>query len=738
VKETFVDVALKLPVDREFRYRVPPELAGRIALGSRVRVPFRNRSTTGFCVGFADRSDLPKVRDVLDVLDETPLLSDVLLGLARWMARRYLCSLGEALTAVLPPSVRGHRSSRTERWIEAASPPSRLEEACDRLRSSRPAQAEILRLLLDEPLGCEATELRRRVGCSPSPLRTLESAGLVRTVERPRSSRPLSGTAYREESPVPVLDRNQEAALAPIVATIRGGESRVFLLHGVTGSGKTEVYLRAIGEVVRRGRQAIVLVPEISLTPQTVARFQARLERIAVLHSHLTDAERLDQWRRIREGEADVVIGARSAVFAPTPDLGILVLDEEHETSFKQQSAPRYHARDTAVARARLQGIPVILGSATPSLESFRRAQDGEYTLLRLPNRVDGRPLPPVEIYDMTGERWIGGKPPLLGRRLRHLVQAAIERGEQVLLYLNRRGHSTYLTCHRCGHVVKCARCDITLTFHRGRQRAVCHYCSFETEPPVRCPACEGPGIRYLGAGTEKIEEEVQRLFPGCAVARLDSDTARQRGSIESTMERFRSGEIQILVGTQMIAKGLDFPNVTVVGIVSADISLHLPDFRSAERTFQQVAQVAGRTGRGSKGGLVVVQTTQPDHPAIRHSSRHDFEGFARHELPFRESLGYPPFRRLLRVLASGRQEERVRRIAGDVAAELRGVVPPDRLLGPCPAPIPFVDRRYRYHLLVKGGDDAPFERLQATIRGVAERLRDVSVVVDVDPVDTL
>jgi len=739
MQDTYVEVALKLPVDREFRYRVPPSIAPKIALGSRVRVPFRNRQATGFCVGFTTRPDVPGVRDVIEVLDESPLLPDVLLELARWIARRYLCSLGEALAAVLPPAVRGRRAPRTVRWIEPAVASDALEEARVRLDRSRPAQARILELLRDLPHGCEAGEIRRRLDCTDSPLRTLARAGLVRVVSRPvePDARPTRAV-FGEETRTPILVPDQEAALAPVLAAIADGGFRVFLLHGVTGSGKTEIYLRAIDAVVRRGGQAIVLVPEISLTPQTVARFRGRFDRVAVLHSHLTDAERVQQWVRIREGRADVVIGARSAIFAPTPALGVVVIDEEHETSFKQQNAPRYHARDAAIERARLQGIPVLLGSATPSLESFARAVGGAYTLLRLPKRIDDRPLPRVEIVEPATEPRVEGRIRLIGTRLRRAIEDALAREEQVILYLNRRGHSTTLVCPRCSQVLQCARCAISLTFHRHRRRAVCHYCSFETAPPDRCPSCGSVGIRYLGAGTEKIEEEVARTFPHTVVARLDSDTTRRRGSVEETMERFRCGEIGILVGTQMIGKGLDFPNVTVVGIVSADVSLHLPDFRAGERTFQQVAQVAGRTGRGSKGGVVIVQTASAEHPAIRLSSRHDFEGFARHELPLRRAVGYPPFSRLVRVLASGRDEPRVHRVADGIAAEIARRVPRERILGPSLAPIPYLDRKHRIHILVKMAQNEPLEGIQSALRSATERSRDVAVVVDVDPVDTM
>ena len=589
----YVDVALNLPVDREFQYRVPDGLRGQLALGARVQVPFRNRVATGFCVRFSTDVAHPRVRDVKGIVDDAPLLTDALLALARWIAERYACSLGEALSAVLPPSVRRGQKTRTTTFVRTARPAAEIEEARAGFSGAAASRALILEALLGCPEGIELAELRRRIGCSDSPVRTLERAGLVALEKRPVRRVHLAETSGRTPAPPPVtLDPTQQAALDALIPAMRAGDPRTFLLHGVTGSGKTEVYLRAIRDAVDRGRQAIVLVPEISLTPQTVARFRARFERVAVLHSHLTDAERRGYWEEIRDGNAQVVIGARSAVFAPTPALGLIVIDEEHETSFKQNSTPRYHAREVAVERGRLQRVPVVLGTATPALETYLRADRGEYGLLRMPNRIDDLPMPPVEIVDRTSEPRTHGPPGLIGRRLRNAMTQVLEQKDQILLFLNRRGHSTFLCCTRCGHVVRCERCEITLTYHRARRRASCHYCGFEIPPPTRCPACKGTSLRYLGAGTERIEEEVRDRFPNARVARMDSDTTRARGSVDETLGRFRDGQIDILVGTQMIAKGLDFPDVTLVGIVSPDITLNLPDFRASERTFQLVTQV--------------------------------------------------------------------------------------------------------------------------------------------------
>jgi primosomal protein N' (replication factor Y) len=436
------------------------------------------------------------------------------------------------------------------------------------------------------------------------------------------------------------------------------------LLHGVTGSGKTEIYLRAIEEVVRQGKEAIVLVPEISLTPQTIARFRGRCGELAVLHSHLGDAERGGHWRRIAEGQVQVVVGARSAVFAPTRKLGLIVIDEEHEGTFKQENTPRYHARDVAVMRARLENVPILLGSATPSLESWHNAQRGQYTLLKLPNRVYDRPLPKVALIDLRHESPGPGRFHALSMPLERAMRDAVRAGGQVILLLNRRGFSTHVHCPACGYVESCRHCDLALTFHRQRDVMLCHYCGYEQDPPQLCPQCGKQQIRYQGQGTEKLEEEIAAKFHGYVVRRMDSDTMRRPGSHARVLSAFRQGLIHILLGTQMIAKGLDFPNVTLVGVVNADMGLHIPDFRSAERTFQLLAQVSGRAGRGPQGGRVLVQTFNPEQPCIALAAKHDYEGFASQEMAHRQAHSYPPYQRMARLIIRGRDQA----AAGDFA----------------------------------------------------------------------
>ncbi len=490
----------------------------------------------------------------------------------------------------------------------------------------------------------------------------------------------VSGTD-RAERLIPTAE--QAAAIGRLKSAIAAGGFAPFLIHGVTGSGKTEVYLTAIEQVVALGRETIVLVPEISLTPQTIERFSQRFGKVSVLHSHLSDAERHRYWQTIASGEVQVIVGARSAVFAPARRLGLIVIDEEHESTFKQETAPRYHARDVGVKRAQLEGIPVLLGSATPSLESWHNAQLGRYSLISMPFRVSGRSMPGVEIIDLRTEKAAIG---CLSQPLREAMQVSLAAGGQVILLLNRRGFHTFALCPRCGEVVKCHACDVAMTYHKKRHILICHTCDAERPCPPACPRCRAPKLYYGGIGTERLEREIQTAFPDVASRRMDSDTMRGSGSHERVLRAFQAGEVRILLGTQMIAKGLDFPNVTLVGVVSADTALHLPDFRAAERTFQLMAQVAGRTGRGDRPGRVIVQTFSPEHPAIQLAARHDFVGFAEIELPVRKSFGVPPYGRLVRVIARGSNEASVRAYMDELADAFGAAADPSvRILGPAP-----------------------------------------------------
>jgi primosomal protein N' (replication factor Y) len=520
------------------------------------------------------------------------------------------------------------------------------------------------------------------------------------------------------------------------------------LLYGVTGSGKTELYLRAIEEVIRQGKEALVLVPEISLTPQAIQAFRGRAARVAVLHSHLGNAERGGHWRRIAGGQVQVVVGARSAVFAPARKLGLIVIDEEHETSFKQESTPRYHARDVAVMRARLEGVPIILGSATPSLESWHNAQRGQYTLLSLPNRVLDRPLPQVALIDLRHEAPYRGAFHALSPALERAMRQALTAGGQVILLLNRRGFSTHVHCPACGYVDFCRFCDLAMTYHRERAVTLCHYCGYEQEPPDLCPQCGRAAVRYQGLGTEKLQAEIEDKFAGFVARRMDSDTMKRPGSHARVLAAFRRGEIHILLGTQMIAKGLDFPNVTLVGVVNADVALHLPDFRSAERTFQLLSQVAGRAGRGPRGGKVLVQTFNPEQPCVALAARHDYEAFVAGELAHRRGHNYPPYQRLARLIVRSRDKDEAgafaERLAGGFRAALPRLATPAgtpveiRLLGPAEAPVFRLKGYYRFHFQIQSPNSAALHQLLRAVLPAVRPPAGVELTVDVDPLNML
>ncbi len=739
------EVALNLAVRKTFDYLIPGPLRGQVVVGGRVRVPLRGRKAVlGYCVGLKASSPLPEgdLREVVAALDSEPLFTPVMLELARWMAGYYHCSLGEALHAALPGAVRRRTRRRKVRFAVLKLSPEEAERRADEIFDRSPAQSKLLRALAAMDGQCVAAELKKSTGTSESSLKALARRDLLGLEKRDAEPRePLGQVSARLEEP-PRLTDEQQRAYEAITARMREGRFGVVLLQGVTSSGKTEVYLQCIARAVEQGRQAVVLVPEISLTPQTVRHFSSRFRRLAVLHSRLTEAERREQWNAIRRAEADVVIGARSAIFAPAAKLALLVIDEEHENSFKQDSVPRYHARDVGIMRAKLDDALVVLGSATPSLESYYNSLTGKYERLELTRRIGGHPLPAVEVVNMRQQWGPGRRPRVISRRLEARMRASLERGEQVILFMNRRGFSPFIHCPRCGYVLKCDRCDITLNYHRRINAVACHYCGHQQRPPDRCPECALEGLRFSGTGTERIEAAVQELFPEEQAIRMDSDTTRARHAHEQKLGEFRERRAAILIGTQMIAKGLDFPNVTTVGVVNADVALHLPDFRSRERTFQLLAQVAGRTGRGPAGGRVIVQSFMAEDPSIQAAARHDYEAFAREELPHRRELGYPPFGRMVRIICRGRKARRVEGYAADLGAALRTLCREmddgSQVLGPAAAPVAQIKGRHRRHLLVKCPEARSVRRL---LEGACELLKGpsgVKVVVDVDPVSML
>jgi primosomal protein N' (replication factor Y) len=744
--DAYAEVVLNRPLDTILTYRLPPALAASVRPGARVRVPLGkgNTPTVAYCVGRLDHPpddlDPARVKDVLELLDDPPLIDASMLELTRWMAGYYACSWGQALDAVVPAGVKKAAGTALRSFLVV---PDEVRMA-SRLPDLPAKQGEVFQLLLRATGPMTIADACRLARCGMGPIAALRKLRLVRA-ERRRVGRDTVTNGPEPTEPVaqgaaPALTDEQRVVLDRLDPALSGDAFAAFLLHGVTGSGKTEVYLSAIERVVARGREAIVLVPEISLTPQTIRRFKRRFPRVAVLHSHLTDAERHRHWRAIAAGEVEVVVGARSAIFAPARRLGLIVIDEEHETTFKQETVPRYHARDIAVKRAQLLGIPVLLGSATPSLESWANAERGRYQRLTLSRRVGDRPMPDVAVVDLRHEKPDrGGASGSLSPALVDAMRRALDDGGQVMLLLNRRGYHTFILCPNCGTVCKCRSCDVALTYHQARRVALCHTCDAETRPPEACPECASTRLHYGGVGTERLERDVKSAFPDRIVRRMDSDTMRSPGSHEKVLEAFRAGQVEILLGTQMIAKGLDFPDVTLVGVVNADTALHLPDFRAAERTFQLVAQVAGRTGRGDRPGRVLVQTYNPDAPAISHAVRHDYLGFVAAELPERASRGVPPYGRLVRLIARGPDERATQSYIDGLADRLRADAGDEvRVLGPAPAPVAKIRDLFRFHLQLRAAAHNPLRHLLAAVLPACPAPHPIELAVDVDPMNLL
>lgn len=736
------EVVFNLPLERPYTYAVPDGLRDLLRPGQRVRAPLgrSNRLVTGYCVGVTagERGQRP-LKELESLLDREPLVDPSMLELTRWIGERYLCGWGQVLDSVIPAGVRNKSGTRELQYFQLSEQAIELlSGAGSGLRLSA-QQRVILESLQRAGQPQTAAELCALAGTGPAPLAALRRKGLVVPFRLRSELDQESGPVGHTEQDL-LMNAQQQRALEAILKPIRESRHETLLLHGVTGSGKTEVYIQAIREVVSYGRQAIVLVPEISLTPQTIRRFRSRFGSVAVLHSHMTDTERHRQWQTIAAGGVHVVVGARSAVFAPVPHPGLIVIDEEHEPSFKQDSTPRYHAREVARRRCEEARVPLVLGSATPTLESWLRANRREDRLVSMPQRVADRPLPPVLIVDVrTDPRVARGSS--IGRALHQAITRTLQERGQTILFLNLRGYSPVVWCRTCGTGVKCPACDITLTWHRDRQAVVCHSCGWTTDPPQVCPACQSPAVRYLGAGTQKLDEEVSGLFPQARVLRMDSDSMSKPGSHDEALERFRRGEVDILLGTQMIAKGLDFPNVTLVGVVDADTMLRQPDMRAAERTFQLIAQVAGRTGRGERSGRVLVQTTSPDDPAVRFASKHDYVGFAGHELSERRDTQAPPFSCVARVIFRGLDERRTREAAIAVADRLRaactGELQSLRVLGAAPAPIVRLRNYWRFHLQICGRTVELVRQLWQAVERSLEMPEDVEFAVDVDPINS-
>ncbi|HEX4667096.1 MAG TPA: primosomal protein N' [Chthoniobacterales bacterium] len=738
----FVRVVIDRSIRRELDYSVPETMADKAVVGSRVRVPFRDKSLLATVVATLEESSASGIKPILALLGEKPVLSPSLIDLARWMASYYCCPLETVMRSLLPQVIRKAEVGWKKQLFVSPARAANAEEI-EKLRKRAPRQAELLEAIaqLSEPIA--AADLLRQTSLENGTLRALVKRGFAELREQAVARDPHAAEQFIADTEL-AMNEEQTAALRLVETALEDPQTHPpILLHGVTGSGKTEVYLQAIRATLARGKTAIVLVPEISLTPQTVERFKNRFaaqpDRVAVLHSHLSEGERHDEWHKLHAGRAQIVIGARSAIFAPLENLGLIVVDEEHETSYKQEEAPRYHARDVAVVRAKLEKCAVVLGTATPSLESYHNATRGKYVLSTLTQRVDQCQMPLIRIVDLRQERRKEKAAAILSEKLRTAMEDRLTKKEQTILFLNRRGFSTSLLCSNCGKARECPNCSVALTFHRTNARLSCHLCGHSAAVPERCPECHQDALIYAGFGTEKVEANVSAIFPKAVVRRMDADSMSRKDAYRETLHAFRAGKIDILVGTQMIAKGLHFPNVTLVGIINADLALHLPDFRAGERTFQLLTQVAGRAGRGEEPGEVFVQTYTPFSPSIQFARHHDFAGYFEQELEFRERCDFPPFKHAVLITVRSEHEARAGFSAETLARRLGEALPGKYTLSaPAPAPLEKLQGHYRFHILLRG---AGIVRLSRLIRETLDQLpfpEDVFVAVDVDPYQLL
>jgi primosomal protein N' (replication factor Y) (superfamily II helicase) len=751
----FVEVALPLPLFQTFTYAVEEGLRNPVVVGSRVVVPLRSGKEIGIVVGVSDLSPLNrKPKAVLESPDPEPAIGPALLELCRWMADYYVVPLGVTLRTALPAALSGaenpHPTRKTQRVVRlGVDIPSLLQrdKVFARARQQRAVFEQI------EALGGKTTveQLSGQVEFSPSVLKSLEKRGYI-IIENEETERdPFSTRGGITTARLQPTAAQQQA----IDAMASAGKGEVFLLHGITGSGKTLVYIELLRRIVdERGQTAIVLVPEIALTPQTVDRFRAAFgDRIAVLHSALSEGERYDAWRALKRGDKRIVVGARSAVFAPLENLGAIIVDEEHESSYKQGETPRYHAREVAIVRAKNEGAVTVLGSATPSLESWANAAAGKYRLLTLPDRVGGGKLPDVQVIDLrklatdySGMAQGGiDYGAVIREPLHDAIVECMNRGEQSILLLNRRGYSSFVQCIDCGAVATCPHCSITLTHHRNPERLICHYCLHKEDPRPDCPRCGGRNLRQRGLGTQQVERLLSERFPAARIARMDFDTTSGKWAHTRILDRVAAGEVDILLGTQMIAKGLDFPNVTLVGVVDADTGINLPDFRASERCFQLLSQVSGRAGRGAKGGRVLIQTRLPSHHAVRFAVTHDYVSFVRDEMEGRVDPPYPPNIRLANIVFSGLVEDSTAKLAIHAGEWLRELITTRAgeevtVVGPAPCPIERIKSRWRWHVLLKSAHPGELTRVSRYFmeRFEVPNTAQLRVTLDRDPVALL
>ncbi|MFP7450289.1 primosomal protein N' [Bacillus altitudinis] len=762
IAEVIVDVTTKA-IDRPFDYRVPDRFKGLVKAGMRVVVPFGPRKIQGFVTKIKEETDVQSgnIKDIVDLFDLSPVLTDELLELSHWLTEKTLSYHITALQSMLPAAmkakyekeiqvlsaeelpqslkelfgqqesilyadippeqlkpiqkhvqkghleVRYHVSQKSGkkkvRTLQIAVTKEKLEEKQEQLKKNAVKQKALLAFLLQtNETTFLAKDLQQQTGASSQTIKALIQEGLLTESYEEIYRDPYRDREFTPSTPLDLTTEQAEAA-KPIHQAVSDEKHETFLLHGVTGSGKTEIYLQTIDHVLQKGKEAIVLVPEISLTPQMVQRFKERFgSNVAVLHSGLSTGEKYDEWRKIHRKEVKLVVGARSAVFAPFENLGMIIIDEEHESSYKQEEMPRYHAKDVAIERAGRHQCPVVLGSATPSLESYARAKKGVYTLLTLKRRVNQQQLPHVSLIDMREELRNGNRS-MFSEELMLRLKEVLERKEQAVLFLNKRGYSSFVMCRDCGYVEQCPHCEISLTYHRFQKRLKCHYCGHEAPVPAECPECHSEHIRYFGTGTQRVEEELTKVLPEARVIRMDVDTTSRKGAHEKLLTSFGNKEADILLGTQMIAKGLDFPDVTLVGVLSADTSLHIPDFRSSEKTFQLLTQVSGRAGRHEKAGSVIIQSYTPSHYSIELTKQHDYEAFYEQEMLHRRHQSYPPFYFLAMVTVSHEEVTKAAHVTDKIVQFLKmNCAPNTRILGPAASPIAKIKDRYRYQCVIK------------------------------------
>ncbi|MFJ5713362.1 primosomal protein N' [Neobacillus sp. NPDC093127] len=763
IASVIVDVPAK-QTDRVFDYLIPGEWRDTIQPGMRVVVPFGPRNIQGFVIELKKESEVQQLREIIEPMDLEPVLNHELLALGNWLTENTLCfkifayqvMLPAALKAkyekivklapgieisVLPLSLhpffakngkldwqdalkngivsllqketaKGHLEvhyivkekvrKKLRKYIHPLVSQAVLTEELAKLPVNAEKQKQVISFFIERFAPIEMRQLLAELNTTASTVKALVGKGILGEEEVEVYRDPYEHRRFERTKPLP-LTKDQQTAIVPILNAVEQNQHEVFLLYGVTGSGKTEIYLQSIQEVIEKGQEAIVLVPEIALTPQMVNRFKGRFgDLVAVLHSGLSAGEKYDEWRKIQRKEVKVVVGARSAIFAPFENLGIIIIDEEHETSYKQEEMPRYHARDVAIERAKTYSCPVVLGSATPSLETFARAQKKVYHLLTLPIRMNNQSLPAVEIIDMREELRAGNRS-MFSRKLFEMLKDRIEKKQQTVLFLNKRGHSSFVMCRDCGYVMNCPNCDISLTYHRVNEQMKCHYCGYESFVPKVCPECSSEHIRYFGTGTQKVEDELGKILPEARVIRMDVDTTGRKGSHERLLKDFQDGKADILLGTQMIAKGLDFPNITLVGVLSADTMLHLPDFRSSEKTFQLLTQVSGRAGRHQLPGEVIIQTYTPEHYSVELAGTQDYDLFYQQEMLNRKMHHYPPFYFLSLITVSHEQLLAVVTATEKIVTYVQSRLSPEAVvLGPAASPITRIKNRYRYQCLIK------------------------------------